>query len=124
MLTYILLALFVGFAFAFFIRSSGGKNYTNLSIKDLIDLMKNSNTVLIDVRTPKETRQGMIGKPLEIELGSGMEQKFSSLDKDKKYVLYCRSGRRSVLASNMMTKMGFTDVNNLLGGYLAWQSNK
>lgn len=123
MLTYILIALFVGLALAFFIKPSGGNNFTNLSIHEMSNLMKDRNTVLIDVRTPRETRQGMIGKPLKIELRSGMEQKFSTLDKDKKYVLYCRSGSRSAMASNMMVKMGFNDVNNLKGGYLAWQRN-
>ena len=124
MLTYILIALFVGLALAFFIKPSGGNSFTNLSIHEMSNLMKDRNTVLIDVRTPRETRQGMIGKPLKIELRSGMEQKFSTLDKDKKYVLYCRTGSRSAMASNMMVKMGFNDVNNLKGGYLAWQSNK
>jgi len=123
MLTYILIGLFVGFALMLFIRSSGEKNYNNVSITDLPHLMKDKNTVLVDVRTPRETRQGMIGKPLKIELGSGMEQKFSTLDKNKKYVLYCRSGVRSVSASNKMANMGFKDVNNLRGGYLAWQRN-
>ena len=78
----------------------------------------------MDVRTKRETNQGKIGKPIEIELGPNMQQKLSSLDKDKKYIVYCRSGRRSVLASNMMVKSGFKDVNNLLGGYLAWQRNR
>ena len=122
--TYILIGLLVGFIFVFFIKSSGEKGYNSMSIDDLSNLINDKNTVLIDVRTRKETSRGMIGKPLEIVLGAGMKEKFSTLDKDKKYVLYCRSGMRSASASGIMTKMGFKDVNNLSGGFLAYQASK
>jgi rhodanese-related sulfurtransferase len=99
---------------------SGEQSFNNLSVNNLGPLMKSKDTVLIDVRTQKEINQGIIGKPLKIELGPSMNKKFDSLDRNKKYVLYCRSGKRSAMASKMMVKMGFEDVNNLLGGYNAW----
>lgn len=124
MLTYIILALLVGILVIFFFRPKGEIGFNNLSVTDLKNLIKDKNTVLIDVRTKSEISQGKIGKPLEIELGPRMQHKMSNLDKNKKYIVYCRSGKRSAMASNMMTKMGFKDVNNLQGGYLAFQASK
>ena len=121
MTTYIIIAAVVLIIAVLFLRSkSDNQPFNNISVSELIPLMKDKDTVLVDVRTKNEIYQGVIGKPLKIELGPSMSKKLSTLDKDKKYVVYCRSGRRSVLASNMMVKMGFKDVNNLLGGYNKW----
>ncbi len=115
----VVIALLI-FSFIIINRKSGGLSFTNVSVSDLGLLLKDKNTELIDVRTQKEINQGIIGNPLLIELGAGMQKKMAILDKSKKYIIYCRSGRRSVAASNMMLKMGFKDVNNLVGGYNAW----
>lgn len=125
MITYVLLGTAALIGIALYLKPSkiSDGTYNDVSVNDLKDLLSDKNTVLVDVRTPREMNQGVIGKPLKIELGAGMEQKFSSLDKNKKYILYCRSGRRSVLASKMMAGLGFKDVNNLLGGYLAYKAS-
>lgn len=125
MITYIVLGVAVlGIAMYFKPSSNGKEAYRNVSVDDLDNLLKDKNTILIDVRTQKEINQGVIGQPLEIELGVGMKQKMINLDKDKKYILYCRSGKRSTLASKMMSNLGFNDVNNLQGGYVAWKASK
>lgn len=120
--TYIAIAVIIFIAYFFFFRSSKPKGYSNISVQELEQYIKDKKATLIDVRTAKETKLGMIGKPLQIELGPGMQQKMSSLDKGKKYIVYCRSGKRSAMASGMMAKMGFENVYNLSGGYLAYQS--
>jgi rhodanese-related sulfurtransferase len=40
--------------------------------------------------------------------------------KDKEVIVYCRSGRRSMLACQILDQMGFKDTYNLEGGILAW----
>jgi rhodanese-related sulfurtransferase len=35
-------------------------------------------------------------------------------------VVYCRSGRRSDTAANIMRSNGFKKVSNMLGGIFAW----
>jgi rhodanese-related sulfurtransferase len=113
------IAIFI-FSVIFINRKSEDLSFTNVSVGELYQLMKDKKTELIDVRTQNEISQGIIGNPLLIELGVGMRKKMAILDKSKKYIIYCRSGRRSVVASNIMLKMGFKDVNNLVGGYNAW----
>lgn len=74
--------------------------------------------IIIDVRTKNEYDQGSIKEALTgYDLTSGeFEEKLDSLDKDKTYYLYCRSGNRSGKAAKLMTERGFKNVNNL-GGY-------
>jgi rhodanese-related sulfurtransferase len=44
----------------------------------------------------------------------------SALDKTKSYAIYCRSGKRSVDASEAMDQMGFSATFNLNGGIIEW----
>ena len=85
----------------------------------------NSNAEIIDVRTPDEFAEGFIPKAKLIniqnpsEFTSGVEQ----LDKDKSYYVYCRSGKRSEMACQVMENMGFKDVNNLETGIIEWDGS-
>ena len=45
------------------------------------------------------------------------------LDKKKSYYVYCRSGKRSLAACEIMTELGFSSVFNLESGYLGWIEN-
>ena len=74
---------------------------------------------LIDVREPKEKAVADIGGIL-IPLGT-IPYELNQVDKTKKIVVYCRSGKRSAEAVNFITtKLGLTEVYNLEGGILAW----
>lgn len=76
---------------------------------------------LVDVREPWEARVSGIGGVL-IPLGSIAEQ-VHKIDRDKKVVVYCRSGRRSSDAvRRLRDKHGFENLYNLRGGLLAYQS--
>jgi len=119
--TYLLMSIALIIVLSFFFRGRGGnKAYEEISAEDLKSMLKDKDVQLIDVRTSAETRSGVIGKPHKIELSSSFGKDVQKLNKHKKYVLYCRSGRRSAMACNMMTKLGFKHVYNLKGGYNAW----
>ena len=45
----------------------------------------------------------------------------SSLDPKKPVLVYCRSGRRSTAASEVLSKLGFVELRSLDGGIVAWQ---
>lgn len=80
------------------------------------------NVVILDVRTPGEYAAGNVPNSILIDVNSPeFKTKVAELDKDKTYLVYCRSGRRSAAASEIMTKeLGFTSVKNLEGGYQAY----
>lgn len=106
-------------------NDKGEQVFTNVDVVGFKAKMKGENTVVLDVRTPGETAQGMIDGAIEIDYQAlDFEKKISALDKDKTYLVYCRSGKRSVGASNIMAEQGFDDIYNLLGGYNAWSAEQ
>jgi phage shock protein E len=84
-------------------------------------IAENKNLVILDVRTPEETALGIIPNAIIIDYNaSDFDDKISILKKSTPYLVYCRSGGRSVGASNKMIEAGFTDVTNMKGGYNEW----
>ncbi len=98
------------------------KVFTDLNVEQFKAKMQEQDAVILDVRTPKETAEGMIEGAIEIDIKSdSFAEKIAALEKDKTYLVYCRSGKRSVSACNQMAKLEFDSLYNLLGGYNAWK---
>jgi len=92
--------------------------------KDLIDRNTNSTEfVILDVRTPSEYAQGHIAGAVNLDYYASFENSLFALDKNKTYLGYCRSGNRSVSASQLMVDNGFTSIYNMLGGINVWIAN-
>lgn len=102
------------------------KKYNNLNAIDFRKELESKNSVLIDVRSPNEIKQGAIPGHKMINVSKPtFKDEVSKLDKSKSYFLYCRSGMRSAHACRIMHDMGFKELNNLKGGIMAWnRSNK
>lgn len=99
-----------------------GVPFTNLSNAEFKALMGGSDVVLLDVRTPAETAQGKIDGAMEINISSpDFASKIAELDKDKTYLVYCRSGARSARACNVMADAGFGKLYNLSTGFMNWR---
>jgi rhodanese-related sulfurtransferase len=83
---------------------------------------KDSNTVVIDVRSTEEVANGFIpGTDLFINfLDGNFQDQLQKLDKTKTYIVYCHSGNRSGKATNAMQQLGFTDIYNLQDGISGW----
>lgn len=95
----------------------------NISVDDLKVVLKNDATIqLLDVRTPKEWNEGIIENAIKIDVtAEGFENlAIEKLDKSKPVYIYCRSGGRSKIASNLLLKQGFQPYN-VLGGYMDWE---
>lgn len=94
----------------------------NISAADVAGIIKKEKAILIDVRTAGEVAQGFIkGTNTFIDVySSNFTQQIEKLDKNKTYIVYCRSGARSTTASNIMLKQGFKNIYNLNGGILNW----
>lgn len=86
------------------------------------EMSKDSNTIILDVRTPGEVASGYIpGTSLFIDINSSdFENRILALDTNKTYLVYCRSGARSGRASDFMVNSGFKHVCNLEGGIMSW----
>ncbi|MER2192731.1 MAG: rhodanese-like domain-containing protein [Solibacillus sp.] len=73
---------------------------------------------LIDVREVGEVAEGHIPGAVNIPLGL-LEFRMHELDKNKPYIMVCRSGGRSGQATAFLEAQGY-DVTNMTGGMLEW----
>jgi len=69
---------------------------------------------LIDVREPHEVLVASIGGEL-IPQGQ-VQDNIGKVSRDKKVVIYCRTGNRSGRIVDMLDKQGYTNCYNLVGG--------
>ncbi len=78
---------------------------------------------IIDVREPEEYTAYNIGATL-LPLGKVMSMEIDAIDhlKNEELLVHCRSGKRSLQACLFLETLGFTNVKNVEGGILAWQS--
>ncbi|MNJ98014.1 Thiosulfate sulfurtransferase PspE precursor [compost metagenome] len=76
---------------------------------------------LIDVRTPKEYKDGHIQNAVNIHLyDQDFKERINKLDKDKVVYVYCKAGGRSAEAVDIMKTNGFKHIVELDGGADAW----
>lgn len=79
---------------------------------------------LVDVRTPDEVAGGTIENSTNINYStSEFSTELGKLDKNKPLMLFCRSGNRSGKASKIAKELGFTEIYDLQGGFMAWSQN-
>lgn len=95
--------------------------FTDISVEQAKQMIDNKEVFILDVRTQGEFDEGYIEGAILIpdyELASRLDE----VPEDAKILVYCRSGRRSVTASNILVDAGYTDIYNMLGGFNAWRS--
>jgi len=100
---------------------SGANGYENVSVDEFSKLIKQKDVQILDVRTPEEYAEGHIKGALLANYNGETfkEDALKVLDKSKKVAIYCRSGRRSALAAEILSKEGFT-LYNLETGVIGW----
>lgn len=100
---------------SFLFLACSNKGYKNLNIEKAIKLVNSStNMVILDVRTREEYLSGNIPNAINIDvLSQDFKSKIDMLDKNKEYLIYCRSGNRSSIASSIMSTNGFINIYNL-----------
>ena len=84
--------------------------------------IKSDSVQLVDVRTPQEYTEGHIDGASNINVQSDDFKELAQreLSKDSTVLVYCRSGRRSLDAAEMLTVPGYKVVN-LKGGIIEWK---
>jgi rhodanese-related sulfurtransferase len=83
---------------------------------------KDPDLVVLDVRTPDEYAAGHVPGARNVphdQLAARLGE-LSSM-RDKQVVLYCRSGRRSALAEEVLRQAGFKRLLHLEGDFLGWE---
>lgn len=125
--TTLTIVYWIGFiAIAIYFAYSKGWIFTNfesITPKQAYSLLQDDeNVTLLDVRTPEEFAQEHIEGATLIPV-QVLSEKLSELQsvKGNKIIVYCHSGNRSVAASRLLVKNGFTPLN-LKGGISEWSA--
>ncbi len=97
------------------------QNIELITAKEVADRYKDEKLNIIDVRQHDEIIAGKIPGAKHIPLGE-MLTRYKELDREKEYIIVCRSGNRSGLACEWLMEKGFM-VKNMVGGMISWASD-
>lgn len=88
-----------------------------------LERLEPSGRFLLDVRTPDEFAAvhipGATVIPVQV-----LSERLGEVPAEKPIYVYCRSGRRSLRAANILAQHGFNPIYNLHGGILGWPYQK
>lgn len=99
-----------------------GREFTRtaqLSVREVVD--RDMNTLVLDVRTEKEWRDGHISGARHMMLGD-LPKHMQELPRDTPLVTVCGSGYRSSIAASLLQAAGFSNVSSMDGGMSAWNA--
>lgn len=96
-------------------------SYRQISMEQAVRMMeRETDYVILDVRTPEEFAAGHIPNAINIPNETIGASEISALpDKDQLILVYCRSGRRSKEAAQKLVSLGYTNIVEF-GGILDW----
>jgi rhodanese-related sulfurtransferase len=109
------------------LRAQGAAGeYMNVSPAEARDLLaKRSGDprfVLLDVRTPKEFQAERIEGAGMVDYRSpSFRDEMAKLDREKTYLVYCRTGNRTKGALKVMRELGFRNLLHLSDGITGWK---
>lgn len=92
-----------------------------VSAEDFQSKVEAGNVQLIDVRTPKEFKQGHLKNAKNVHLyDQDFGTQIDKLNKKETVYVYCKAGGRSAEAVEIMQKHGFESIVELNGGTDSW----
>ena len=102
---------------------------SQVSAAEAVAMLARPDVVIVDIRDPREVeREGRI--PGSFHAPRGMLEFWVDPDspyhkpvfaEDKTFVIHCASGWRSLLATQVLQRMGLKPVLNMQGGFAAWK---
>jgi len=98
-----------------------------VSAREAADLIYKHNGdkdfAILDIRTPGEFQSGHLPNSILIDFYSQtFADQLSRLDKEKTFLIYCRTGNRSTKSLEIFKKLKFQNVYHMASGIGAWKS--
>lgn len=88
-------------------------------------IQKSTSCLILDVRRMDEYEASHLKRAILIPLEELWERKQEITEwREKPVYIYCRSGRRSLMAAGILMVEGFTDILDLGGGIIAWEAEE
>lgn len=99
---------------------SSSLEITVIELKTAFD--NNENFLLLDVRSESEFQEAHLEETFALIPHTEILSRMNELPADKEKYIYCfcRSGRRSGLATRQLREAGYVHAYNVVGGILAW----
>ena len=100
-------------------------SYRALSNREAANIIKNTDPLILDVRTPAEYQKGHLKNALLIPV-QVLQKRLNELEghKNQDILIYCATGNRSTVASKILIDGGFKRIYNLRHGIVDWNRNK
>ena len=117
-----LLIVVIAFSNILCAQNNNGAIAENIDVEKFSKSIEKEGIIILDVRTPQETMQGVIEGAKRINYYSeDFMMQVNKLDKNKPIYIYCASGGRSGGAMHKMNAVGFKEIYNLIGGMNVWR---
>lgn len=95
----------------------------NVDATTFAQLIQSEKYTVLDVRTPQEYANFHLDSAINMDyLGPNFLEEMDRLNPHAHYLVYCRSGRRSVRACTLMRNAGISQIIHLDGGLAAWEA--
>lgn len=98
------------------------KTWIDISVLELKEILEkdlqNKNFFLLDVRNPSEQEICTIPHTDLLIPVKELSERLNEVPRDKKIIVYCRSGVRSKTACEILYNAGWQELYNLEGGIL------
>ena len=122
---YCIVTCLTTFLIAAACTSSSGEGYNEIKVEEVRAMVdtEDESVLLLDVRTLEEYYGDLGHLPAATLIPyNEVESRIAELSehKDKKIIAYCRSGRRSAIATKILIENGF-DAYNMTGGMKKWK---
>ncbi len=102
-------------------KKNTGTRVKDITARESRNIVSREEITIIDVRTRSEHMESSIPGSRLMDINSGdFAEKAKNLDKEKKYLVYCRTGKRSRRAVDILISIGFKNIFHLKNGIKEW----
>ena len=110
----------INFLIIFFLSIFSYSQPYSINFNEYLELSKKNKFQLIDVRTNDEFNINRLTNAINIDFyDSVFLRGFEKFNKEDNILLYCRSGRRSLLGAKILVKNGYKNIYDLKGGVIS-----
>ena len=110
----------INFLIIFFFSICSYSQPYSINYNEYLELSKKNKFQLIDVRTNDEFNTNRLRNAINIDFYDSLFlKKFKKFNKEDNILLYCRSGRRSLIGAEILVKNGYKKTYDLKGGIIS-----
>ena len=100
-------------------KSPEKAQYTDISVQQAKEMIDKGDVFILDVRTQEEYNAEHIRNSTLIPV-QDLSKRLNEVPRDRKILVYCRTGSRSTAASEILVNNEFTQIYNMKGGITEW----